>query len=89
MHCTLRMVENTLHIHVDTSGLQSSLAVVELNGTITVSCTFATGSSSTTGCRVTLFMMDSSQEVFSRNIDRTDGVSEVYNILHDITNFIS
>ena len=63
-------------MHTDTTGLQSSTTVMELNGSITVTCTFAIGASST-GCQVTILIMDSLQEVLSRNITRPDGVNEV------------
>ena len=59
-----------LHTHTDTTGLQSSSAVVELDGSITVTCTFATGASST-GCQVTIFTTDNPPvEILSRNITR-------------------
>ena len=61
----------------DTTGLQSSTAVMELDGSITVTCTFATGASST-GCQITIFMMDSVQKLFSRNITRAATDSEVH-----------
>ena len=63
-------------VHADTTGLQSSIAVLELNGNITITCTFATGASST-GCQVTMFMMGSSEEVLSTNITRPNGDSQV------------
>ena len=60
----------------DTTGLQPpATTVMELNGSITVTCTFATGASST-GCQVTVFMMDSMQEVLSKRIIRPHGASE-------------
>ena len=64
----------------DTTGLQSSTAVMELNGSITVTCIFATGASST-GCQVTIFTVDNSQDmyIFSRNVTRPNGVSQVSN----------
>ena len=70
---------------IDTTGLQSSTAVVELNSSITVTCIFATGASST-GCQITMFKLDSLQEVFlnSTNNTRPNGSSEV-NILIIIT----
>ena len=67
-------------LYIDTTGLQSSTAVVELNGSITVTCTFATGASST-GCQVTIFTMDNFQEVFSTNISRHNGASQVWKSL--------
>ena len=67
----------TYCMHTDTTGLQSSTTVMELNGSITVTCTFAIGASST-GCQVTILIMDSLQEVLSRNITRPDGANEVY-----------
>ena len=63
----------------DTTGLQSSIAVMELNGSITVTCTFATGASST-GCQVSIFTMGSSEEVLSTKITRPDGASQVSNM---------
>ena len=63
-------------IHAVTTGLQPSSAVIELNGNITVSCTFADGASST-GCRVTVFLMDGIKQVFSRNSTRPNGASQV------------
>ena len=59
-------------IYTDTTGLQSVTAVMELNGSITVTCTFATGASSI-GCQVTIFIMQSLQKVFTRNIARQNG----------------
>ena len=59
----------------DTTGLQSSTAVMELNGSITVTCTFATGASSP-GCQVTIFTMDN-MYIFSRNITRPNEDSPV------------
>ena len=61
---------------IDTTGLQSLFAVVELNCSITVTCTFATGASST-GCQVTVFMRDSLQEVLSRNVSRPNQATQV------------
>ena len=70
----------TSHYNViDTTGLQSSIAVMELNGSITVTCTFATGATST-GCQVTIFTMGNIQEVYSTNITRPDGASQVGNV---------
>ena len=63
----------------DTTGLQSSVATMELNGSITVTCTFAVGASST-GCQIIILRGDSLQEVFSRNITRPSGVDQVYNV---------
>ena len=65
-----------IHHSIDTTGLQSSVAVVELNGSITVTCNFATGASST-GCQVTIFTLESLQEVFSVNITRLNGNRKV------------
>ena len=55
---------------------------MELNGSITVTCIFATGASST-GCQVTIFMIDSSEEVLSTNITRPNGASQVCEHVHD------
>ena len=54
---------------------------MEVNGSITVTCIFATGASST-GCQVTIFKLDSLQVVFlnSTNITHLNRSSEV-NIL--------
>ena len=68
---------------IDTTGLQSANAVVELNGSITVTCTFATGASSP-GCQVTIFTMDNFQEVFSTNISRPNGATQVWKSLLDL-----
>ena len=57
----------------DTTGLQSSTAVLELNGSITVTCTFATGASST-GCHVTIFGIN----VTGYMINRPNGVIQVF-----------
>ena len=59
----------------DTTGLQSSTAVMELNGSITVTCIFAPGASSP-GCQVTIFTMDN-MYIFSRNITRPNEDSPV------------
>ena len=66
------------HHCIDTTGLQSSVAVVELNNSITVTCTFATGALST-GCQVSIFKLDSLQEVFliSGNFTRLYGTKKV------------
>ena len=69
-------------MHTDTTGLQSSTTVIELDGSITVTCTFATGASST-GCQVTILIMDSLQEVLSQNITRPHGANEVYITIKD------
>ena len=61
----------------DTTGLQSSTAVVELNGSITVTCTFATGATST-GCQVTIYTVDTSRWVLTMmNITRQNGARQV------------
>ena len=67
------------HHCIDTTGLQSSFAVMELNGSITITCTFATGATST-GCQVTIFyiMSDNLQEVMSTNITRPNGTNQVH-----------
>ena len=64
--------------YADTTGLQSVRAVMELDGSITVTCTFATGASST-GCLVTIFTTDNSQlmVILSKNITRQNGNTEV------------
>ena len=67
----------------DTTGLQSFNAVVELNDSITITCIFATGASST-GCQVTIFMMDNFEEVFSTNISRRNGDTQVWKSLLDL-----
>ena len=48
---------------------------MELNGSITVTCTFATGASSP-GCQVTIFTMDN-MYIFSGNITRPNEDSPV------------
>ena len=63
----------TLYL-VDTTGLQSSFAVLELNGSITVTCTFATGATSD-GCQVTILMGD--LQMFPTIITRSIGVNQV------------
>ena len=63
------MRTHAITIPTDTTGLQSSTAVVELNGSITVTCTFATGASST-GCQVTILIMDNLRELISKNLSR-------------------
>ena len=68
---------------VDTTGLQSSIAVMELNGSITVTCIFAAGALST-GCQVTVFISDSSEEVLSINITRPDGASRVSKSMYHV-----
>ena len=61
---------------IDTTGLQpAATTVVELNGSIIVTCTFAMGASST-GCQVTILTMDNLQEVLSTKIIRPHGYSE-------------
>ena len=59
----------------DTTGLQSFTAAVELNGSITVTCIFVTGASST-GCQLTIFTIDNVY-IFSRNITRPNKDSPV------------
>ena len=66
----------TSFLLTDTTGLQSSVAIVELNGSITVTCTFANGASST-GCQVKLFMMDNLQEALSMNLFRPERATQV------------
>jgi hypothetical protein len=78
-----------LFLFTDTTGLQSSIAVVEVDGSITVTCIFATGASSI-GCQVTLFTMNDLQ-VFSTNISRRKGATQVCKSLHvvgDVSNII-
>ena len=53
--------------------------MVELNGSITVNCIFATGASST-GCQVTIFGINDTGVQTLFVIDRPNGVLEVYNI---------
>ena len=53
---------------------------MELNGSITVTCIFATGASST-GCQVTIFTVGGLREVFSENITRSDRANQV-NVAH-------
>ena len=64
---------------IDTTGLQSSFALLGLNGNIIVTCTFATGASST-GCQVTIFyiMSDKLLKVISKNITRPNGTNQVH-----------
>ena len=65
------------NIVIDTTGLQpATTTVMEVNGSITVTCVFASGASST-GCQVTIFIKDSLQEVLSRKIIRPHGSSVV------------
>ena len=65
------------NIVIDTTGLQpATTTVMEVNGSITVTCVFASGASST-GCQVTIFIKDSLQEVLSRKIIRPHGSSMV------------
>ena len=75
-----------MHSSTDTTGLQSSTAVIELDGSMTVTCTFATGASST-GCQVTIFMMDSEWEPWTiiKNISFTETLSnsKVRNMRHE------
>ena len=63
-----------IHYPADTTGLQSSAAVLELNGSITITCTFAPGASST-GCQVTILM--EGLQVFSTIIIRSQRVNQV------------
>ena len=66
-------------IYIDTTGLQSSIAVMELNGSITVTCTFATGASST-GCQVAILeeMNDTGFKILDTfNITRHNGATKV------------
>ena len=63
-------------MHTDTTGLQSSKAVIQFNGSITVTCTFATGALST-GCQVSIFTMDNLHRLFTKNITRQNGESQV------------
>ena len=65
---------------IDTTGLQSSTAVVELNSSITVTCIFATGASST-GCQVTISGINDTgmQTLFVINRPNL-GILEVCNI---------
>ena len=63
-------------MHADTTGLQSSTAIAELNGSITVTCTFATGATST-GCQVTILITDGLRELFTTNITRQNGAIQV------------
>ena len=60
----------------DTTGLQSVTAVMELNGSITVTCTFATGASST-GCQVSTLKLDSFNILFNVNLTRQNGDNQV------------
>ena len=64
---------------VDTTGLQSSIAVVELNGSITVTCIFATGASST-GCQIIIFGINDTGMQTLYMINRPNGILEVCNI---------
>ena len=65
---------------LDTTGLQPrTTTVMEVNGSITVTCAFAPGASST-GCQVTIFIRDSLQEVLSRKIIRPHGSSVVSSV---------
>ncbi len=63
---------------IDTTGLQSSIAVVELNSSITVTCIFATGASST-GCQVTIFQINETGVQMVFVINRQNGILEVFN----------
>jgi hypothetical protein len=63
---------------IDTTGLQSSIAVVELNSSITVTCIFATGASST-GCQVTIFRINETGVQMVFVISRQNGILEVFN----------
>ena len=66
------------NIIIDTTGLQPpTTTVVEMNGSIIVTCTFAMGASST-GCQATIFEleMDNFKEVLSTKIIRPHGFSE-------------
>ena len=66
-----------MYYGLDTTGLQpAATTVMEVNGSITVTCIFASGASST-GCQVTIFIRDSLQEVLSRKIIRPHGSSMV------------
>ena len=71
----------------DTTGLQSVAAVIELNGSITVTCTFATGTSST-GCLVTILNEDSLNILFTVNITRHNGDSEVGTLMCKYTDLL-
>jgi hypothetical protein len=61
---------------VDTTGLQSSFAVVELNGSITVTCIFAAGASST-GCQVTILGINDTGIQMLFVINRQNKILEV------------
>ena len=82
-YCSFTVANNNYDNHecilqycIDTTGLQpATTTVMELNGSITVTCTFATGASST-GCQVTIFMGDSLREVLSREVIRPHGASK-------------
>ena len=65
------------NIIIDTTGLQPrSTTVMEVNGSITVTCAFVSGASST-GCQVTIFIRDSLQEVLSKKVIHPRGSSIV------------
>ena len=63
------------------NGLQSSTAVIEQDGRITVTCAFSAGASST-GCQVAILMMNGLQVLLARNITRTKTVNEVITLKH-------
>ena len=65
------------NIIIDTTGLQPAITtVMEVNGSITITCAFVSGASST-GCQVTIFTGDSLQEVLSEKVIRPRGSSIV------------
>jgi hypothetical protein len=63
---------------IDTTGLQSSFAVVELNSSITVTCIFASGASST-GCQLTILGINDTGMQMLFVINRQNGILEVFN----------
>ena len=63
---------SNIHTHTDTTGLQSSSVVLEVDDTASVTCNFALGSDAL-GCEVSFYassMSDSMELLFAQNITR-------------------